>query len=177
MSLEYQAALEGYEEWRPLACGYYEVSSFGRIRRSVAGNRTKVGRILKQQTSNKYNHVMLSLGHRRTKQFFVHVLVAEAFFGPKPTGMEVNHKDLDKRNNHADNLEYLTRLENMDHAIINNHWPTGERHGMARLSEEDVRYIRSQRGVQTRRQIASRFGINKDYVKDVWSHRVWRSVA
>lgn len=46
----------------------------------------------------------------------VHQLVADAFHGPCPPGYEVNHLDLDKQHNAADNLEYLTHRGNMVHA-------------------------------------------------------------
>lgn len=48
-------------------------------------------------------------------------LVLEAFAGPAPTPEhEANHKNGRKDDNRPDNLEWVTRQENMDHA-----WQTG----------------------------------------------------
>lgn len=59
-----------------------------------------------------------SCGYHRVKihghQFFVHRLVAVAFFGsPNPLAWQVHHKDGDKSNNHVDNLEYVTPRQNV----------------------------------------------------------------
>lgn len=47
----------------------------------------------------------------------IHKLVAEAFLGNKPPKHEINHKDGNKSNNHASNLEYVTHKENIRHAL------------------------------------------------------------
>jgi hypothetical protein len=44
----------------------------------------------------------------------LHRVVAEHFIGPID-GMEINHKDFDKKNNDIKNLEIVTRAENMAH--------------------------------------------------------------
>lgn len=54
-------------------------------------------------------------GTRRTAK--VHRLVAYTFLGP--SGLEVNHKDGNKTNNHVSNLEYCTRRENIIHGYMN----------------------------------------------------------
>ena len=47
----------------------------------------------------------------------VHRLVAEIYLGPREEGLTVNHKDLNKQNNHIANLEYLSAADNTRHAI------------------------------------------------------------
>lgn len=47
----------------------------------------------------------------------VHTLVTEAFLGKRPKHLNVNHKDGIKTNNYISNLEYVTPMENVHHAI------------------------------------------------------------
>lgn len=90
--------------------GYYQVSSEGHIR------NVNTGHILKGDTNN--------LGYRRVwlyapiaKRMFIHRLVAMAFCENWPEEKVVNHKDGDKQNNTASNLEWVTRSENDLHAF------------------------------------------------------------
>ena len=61
------------------------------------------------------------------KQYGVHRIVADAWLGPCPEGLEVDHKDFDKSNNKPDNLQYVTHQENMRRAVEAGRWP--DRHG------------------------------------------------
>lgn len=49
----------------------------------------------------------------------LHRIVAEYFCQKREGADEVNHKDGDKHNNNADNLEWVTRNENLKHAFEN----------------------------------------------------------
>ena len=56
------------------------------------------------------------------KTHYVHRLVAQAFLGPPPSEKhtQVNHIDGDPANNRADNLEWVTRSENIRHSFATN---------------------------------------------------------
>lgn len=64
----------------------------------------------------KYRRVCVSVCGKR-KVLRVHSLVMLAFVGPRPEGKEVNHKDGNKGNNSLDNLEYVTKSENVRHSF------------------------------------------------------------
>lgn len=49
------------------------------------------------------------------KGWLVHITIAKMFLGPKPIDTTVNHKDLDKSNNRADNLEWVSMKEQAAH--------------------------------------------------------------
>lgn len=97
------------EIWKPVV-GYesfYEVSNTGKIKSLRSGK-------LRKLIPNKQNgYLMLFLNRKESKKCcYVHRLVAEAFC-EKPAGNDcVNHKDENKHNNNADNLEWVTKYYN-----------------------------------------------------------------
>ena len=71
----------------------------------------------------------------------VHRLVMETFSPIKGSeNLQVNHKDGNKENNSINNLEWVTNMENMQHAIRNNltRKVHGEEVGGVKLTERDV---------------------------------------
>lgn len=86
------------------------MSSLGQVRRIATG------RILKQtRDPGGYFAVSLSVSGCATTRS-VHVLVAEAFHGPRPVGNWVDHISGVKADNSAANLEYTTPSENCQRA-------------------------------------------------------------
>lgn len=107
--------------------GLYQVSSFGNVK-SLSRERTTNGglfvskeKLLKAGTDCGYKKVVLTKnGVRSTKK--VHRLVASAFLGDEPN-LCVNHIDSNRSNNRVENLEWVTQLQNVRHARINNRYP------------------------------------------------------
>ena len=106
--------------------GLYQASNLGRMRsldrwvKSKSGSvRLCKGKILKPfTTKNGYLQVCL-WKNGKVKTFYVHRLVAEAFL-PNPNNLtEVNHKDENKLNNNAENLEWCDREYNCNFGTRN----------------------------------------------------------
>lgn len=96
--------------------GSYQVSNLGRVRsldRECWNGHVffvKKGRVLKQKLSTS-GYMRVCIG--RNNDEYVHRLVAAAFH-PNPDNLpQVNHKDENKLNNNANNLEWCTPLYNM----------------------------------------------------------------
>lgn len=114
------------ETWRDVVGfeGLYQVSDAGNIRSLThytrnnpnGGKRISKGRILKPfKAGANYLYVDLSKGDIREKRS-VHRMVAIAFIENKNNLPEVNHIDGNKANNAIQNLEWVTRKENQNHA-------------------------------------------------------------
>lgn len=90
--------------------GHYQISSYGNVK------NTKTNRILHGDI-NSAGYKRVYLYSPIKKRFFIHYLVAKHFCEGYEDGYIVNHKDGDKTNNNAKNLEWVTRSENDVHAF------------------------------------------------------------
>lgn len=117
--------IEKWEDIQGFECRY-QVSNSGRIKKLPYELVSKDGRlfkfdehILKGSTEkySRYRTVELTDTSGREQYFYIHRLVAQAFL-PNPDNLpEVNHKDGNKENNTSDNLEWVSRQGNIDHAL------------------------------------------------------------
>lgn len=87
----------------------YFVSSDGEV---YSAKRCKILKPVLQK--NGYLHVTLCNGLK--KQISVHTLVASTFLQPRPLNAVINHKNGEKNDNRACNLEWVTQRENVNHA-------------------------------------------------------------
>lgn len=102
------------ERWRPIPGyeGRYAVSDRGRVMSFQRGRGRTSGEILwTARDRNKRVVVGLWLGRKR-RQVNVSTLVALAFIGPRPEGMDVCHNDGNLENNTVANLRYDTHQNN-----------------------------------------------------------------
>ena len=103
------------EIWKAVADsnGEYHISNHGRVKSFKFGKE----RILKPAIQSKgYQFIFICQKKTKPKLSTIHKLVAMAFI-PNPNDKpQVNHKDGNKLNNHIDNLEWVTKRENIQHA-------------------------------------------------------------
>jgi hypothetical protein len=124
-----------------------------------------------------YPEVKVKWEGKRT-WFRVHVMIARAFRGPCPEGLECRHLDDDKLNNRIENLVWGTPKENGQDKVANGHSLAGERHPMVRLTEVQVRELRKlySEGWKLSALVA-RFGVSKSAVHGIAKKRTWKHVT
>ena len=134
-------------------------------------------RILKPQViRNGYLHVPLSKAGK-WKWFSIHRLVALCFI-PNPEGKkQVNHIDGVKFNNHVSNLEWCTNDENRAHAVANDLCSSGEDDPHAKLTNEQVLYIRENPLGLTTNELAKMFSVSQPTIVRVQTSKAYRKAG
>lgn len=181
------------EKWRRIVGepGFewlYSVSSLGRVRRddrpSNAPRNEIFPRLLRLTLGGRkgqYRRVTLCRD-RVQRPGLVHRLVALAFHGPRPPGAEINHKDTNRWNNRASNLEYLTREEHGAHRVASGQQVSGEMVANSILTIAAVQDIRanhspdqqSQRGYK---YFARKYQVSPSTIASVVKRRQWKHVS
>lgn len=190
------------EIWKPFIENRYEASNLGRVRtiphivwRSTGASHTVRQTVLRPAKDKKgYLRVGLMINKKLTT-FKVHRIIA-TLFKPNPENKRyVNHLDGNKANNAADNLEWATHEENVNHAIatglikmqyspeerkrsVNKTIKRGSSVGTSLLTEKSVLAIRSKfiPHVYTRVKLAKEYNVTEAAIKDVLLRRTWKHI-
>lgn len=177
-------------EWRQCV-GYpdHEISECGDLRRKPdAAKLRQSGRRLRGFIDiDGYICYMVntSEGARRIK---AHVAVTMAFIGLPPDDdqrWEVAHNNGSRLLNTPANLRWATRKENSDDRVIHRTSCQGVNNGRAKISEDDVHYIRRRyREIKHKRdarvgELDEKFGLNRGQIIAIakghsWSHVEWK---
>lgn len=148
--------------------GTYQVSNRGRVKsftRSVSFIRLGKmqtfivkGRIMKP-TTNWAGYKLVTFNR---SGYAIHRLVAQAFISNINNKPQINHKDSKRGNNHVNNLEWVTPLENMKHASINGRLSH-------KLTDNQVREIRAmyKKGKFGCWRISLLYGVNQKTIYNI----------
>ena len=154
--------------------GLYEISNTGKVK-SFYGKF----KILKNcKLINGY----LRVGLCKTKKqrlFLVHRLVAKAFIPNHNNYPQVNHKNGIKNDNYIENLEWVTRSQNVLHAHANGLISqSGEKNAGSKLKNKDILDIRRlyKTGNFSQRKIAAMFAVSGANVFNIVNSKTWINV-
>ena len=135
------------------------------------------------QCKDKDGYMNVCLSHQG-KHWTIHVhrLVANAFIPNPDNKPEVNHKNGKKHDNNVSNLEWSTAKENVQHAYstgLHDNRATGERHGMNKYSEEQIKYVCQllESNSYTISEIINLTGVPKSTISDILSKKYWTHIS
>jgi len=150
---------------------------FWRVMRITDGINTTSGRLLTPVASKSgYLRVCLQKNDKQLNKS-VHRLVALHHIPNLENKPQVNHKDGNKQHNDIDNLEWVTRSENMRHAFDNGLTvaPKGEEHYKSFLSDDQIASIRLRYfNGDSQAQLANEFEIGHEAMSAIVHGTTWK---
>ena len=167
------------KRWRPVTGWeeFYRVSELGEVVSLPRVTRQGyfAGGPLTPWLVAGYPVVRLSGGQGRRKIRAVHLLVLEAFSGPRPPGQEARHLDGVRAHCWLSNLAWGTHSENEMDKIQHGTGRQGEQHPLARLTAIQVQDIRSRyaAGGVSQRALASMFGVGQMQISRIVRGERW----
>lgn len=103
----------------------YEISEDGRIFRNVKSKKQNKIKLDFHHAEKGYYVTFIHINGRgpdsKTVRVMIHRAVAEAWLGPCPEGLQVDHIDRNPHNNHYTNLRYVTHSEQMKNRVLGEH--------------------------------------------------------
>jgi len=123
-----------------------------------------------------------SVGYARFKfkgrRLGAHHWSYEFAYGPVPKGFWVLHHCDNPKCVRPSHLYVGTRDDNAKDAVRRNRTARGERHGMAKLTRDNVQEIRKlyRTGRYTQRKLAEMFGVTQCPITRVLNHTGWRNI-
>jgi HNH endonuclease/NUMOD4 motif len=177
--IETWRAVLGYEDW-------YEVSDLGRCRvlkMPGKGRKRKPYPMILKPLRYRKGYLKIHLGScqgtRSSRRLFLHRIIWEAFNGPIPSGMTINHLDGDSSNNRITNLELADFVRQYHHAVSLGlvYHPTKAGPRKPSMTAERVRELRTLHKLGwTLDAIAGRYGISPSNVRWILIGRTWGHV-
>lgn len=146
----------------------YQVSNLGNIRYCYSLKPVK----------DKQNYGYIKLwNNKKCVRVAIHKMIADAFLGERPQGLEIRHLDGNPENNSVDNLKYGTTSENAKDKIIHGTGPIGERSPTAKLNELKVHDIRKKASEgYMHSELAAEYGVAVSTIICIIERKTWKHV-
>jgi len=163
------------EEWKNIE-GFenlYQISNLGRFK-SFKNNKEK---ILRPADAMGYEIIRL-FKDKKIYTLKTHRLVAYHFIDNPENKPEVNHKNGNKKDNTIFNLEWMTRSENMKHAILTGlkGIKKGIDNGNSKLNESDVRQIKNELSHLTCSKLSEMFNVSRAAIHLIKNNTNWKHI-
>lgn len=171
------------EVWKVIP-GYtrYEVSQYGRIRSNRTGKPYIIKLYAEKYKNITYMRVYMEDDHGVGRKVRVHLLVLEAFAGPRPSSDHVGcHIDGNSVNNWLLNLKWATKKENEADKRLHGRIVFGVRIRSAKLNPAKVRIIRAAYAKGWDRKVinklAAKYGVDRRTIINAATGKHWKEVA
>lgn len=172
------------EIWKDIDGSYrrkYQVSNLGRIKssrsqsfKSAFKGNGRTAMIIKT-FGNRYKRFSAALLCGKRKYLSVHILVANAFLGPRPRGLFVLHKNGKSKQNHATNLYYGTLKQNAQDSIRHGTMPVGEKSPKAKLNKRQVMEIFLSK--ESQKILSYKYGVKVKNIGMIRRGLIWKSIT
>ena len=161
----------------------YSISSMGRVRNDLTN------KILNCSLNTK-GYVQVALWNNGEKTIHrVHRLVAKEFIENNFNKPQVNHINGLKTDNRIENLEWCNNSENIKHSYkigtmknsgklrgVKYLHSTGSLHPLAKLTEDNVRFIRNNKTKFKRKELQDMFGVSQQSISNIINNISWTHI-
>jgi len=156
----------------------YKVSNMGNVKGKF-GNPLKPFDRAKNGNKLRRGYLTVHLCSKDVKGYdnhSVHSLVMNAFVGPRPPGMVINHKNGIRWDNRLENLEYCTQSYNRKQDFVHGRQSfKGEKNNSAKLTEQEVLQIVElyKTGGYTYVSLAKKYGVAMTGISNIFNGHCW----
>jgi uncharacterized protein (UPF0248 family) len=134
-----------------------------------------IKRFMKPSISNYSGYLNTKINGR---SITVHRLVAETFI-PNPLNLdEVDHISSEKSNNNVDNLQWISKTNNIKKAWNDNIMSIqkGSKNGMSKLSEEQVKEIKYTHKHLKQKDLAEMYNCHRTTIAHIRAGKLWAQI-
>lgn len=170
------AAKEDVEIFKKLDINQnYSVSNLGRVRND------RTNKFLSPRDLEGYKRISIYVNGKVT-DLRIHRLVATAFIPNLNNKPQVNHINGNRSDNCATNLEWCTNAENQKHAYkiglrdskSNSESARGIRNPNCKLSEQDVKDIKTKLEYLTGAELARQYNVTPATISNIKNNKKWK---